>query len=112
MSFQRERPSLRSQIESSEELRNSLVSPQLQTPMDIGPFGASIVQWWMWVGASLFRRVLAGIQGTFLGLGSRAEDATRALSVPREQDATYGLAAGQYIGQHTGSAPVKWDTRL
>lgn len=89
MSFQRERPSLRSQIESSEELRNSLVSPQLQTPMDTGPFGASIVQWWMWVGASLFRRVFDGMQRTFLGLSNRAVDAARALSVPREQDATY-----------------------
>ena len=112
MSFQRERPSLRSQIESSEEFRNSLVSPQLQKPIDIGPFGASIVHEWMWLGASLFTRVFAGIQETFLGLSNRAVDATRALSVPREQDATDGRVAGQYIGQHTGFAPVKWNTRL
>lgn len=46
MSFQRERPSAPSQIESSEELGNLRWRPHsLQCPVLIGPLGGSINQW-------------------------------------------------------------------
>ena len=47
MSFQRERPSAPSQMDSSEELGKSRVVPQfLQVPALVGPLGAAINQWW------------------------------------------------------------------
>ncbi len=48
MSFQRERPSAPSQMESSDELGKIRFFPQtLQVPELVGPFGALITQWWL-----------------------------------------------------------------
>lgn len=116
MSFQRDRPSARSQIESSVEFRNSRVSPHEHCPRLIGPSGGGIFQWWMCCFASagavarFARRRVAVFVAMVLLLRTPAAVDAEPAPVLALRNATHARTAGQ-CPRTAGKAPsVNHDT--